>query len=279
MTRHEALCGVPPKLQHLKRFGFIVYEHMSKEQRNGKFSERSKPCMMLGYVHDTTKIWRLWDCERGIHGGAIECSNVIFDEENDGVHSQLESHDETDDYNIEFPNKEPSAAALAAHWQGVALTARAERRAVNAQIVKTANALVAKSETRGGDETSSSLYHDAHPISYAEVKASPHRKEWEAAMKNEWQSLIENVTFDFAVDDGLPPEKCLKGIGSKWVFRTKIGPDGSTQYKARLVIKGYEQVPGVDPYKTLLVVQQGRCRHETSSTGATKMEHPVKSGT
>jgi hypothetical protein len=240
---YEVLFGEKPWLDHLRRFGCTAYKYIPKEQRDHKkFGKRSRPCMMLGYVHDTTKIWRIWDFERGIHGGAVECSNVIFDEENDGIHSQ--SHDETDDYDIEFPNKEPSAAALAA--QAVAMTARAERRAINAQIVKTANALVAKSETRGGDETSSSLYHDADPISYAEVKASPHRKEWEAAMKDEWQSLLENVTFDFAIDDGLPPEKSLKAIGSKWVFRRKIGPDNSIRYKARLVIKGYEQVPGID---------------------------------
>jgi hypothetical protein len=247
---YEVLHGEKPRLDHLRRFGCTAYKYIPKEQRDQKkFGKRSRPCMMLGYVHDTTKIWRIWDFERGIHGGAIECSNVIFDEENDGLHSQ--SNDETDDYDIEFPNREPSAAVLAA--QAVAMTARAERRAerraVNAQIVKTANAMVAKSATRGGDDSNaSSLYHDSDRTSYAEVKASPHRKEWEAAMRDEWQSLLENVTFDFAIDDGLPPEKrpSQKAIGSKWVFRTKIGPDDSIRYKARLVIKGYEQVQGID---------------------------------
>jgi hypothetical protein len=78
MTRHEALCGVPPKLHHLKRFGCIVYKNISKEQRNGKFSERSKPCMMLGYLHQTTKIGRIWDFSSGSPGRAVECLNVIF---------------------------------------------------------------------------------------------------------------------------------------------------------------------------------------------------------
>jgi len=33
--------------------------------------------MMLGYVHDTTKIWRIWDpdfCK------AVNCSDLFFDE-------------------------------------------------------------------------------------------------------------------------------------------------------------------------------------------------------
>jgi hypothetical protein len=33
--------------------------------------------MMLGYVHDTTKIWRIWDPE---HRKVVNCSDVEFDE-------------------------------------------------------------------------------------------------------------------------------------------------------------------------------------------------------
>lgn len=36
-------------------------------------------------------------------------------------------------------------------------------------------------------------------------------------------------------------------IGVKWIFRTKLNPDGSIHnHKARLVIKGYSQQSGVD---------------------------------
>ena len=42
-----------------------------------------------------------------------------------------------------------------------------------------------------------------------------------------------------------------KPIGVKWVYRTKLNPDGSiNKYKARLVVKGYEQMFGVDFSKT-----------------------------
>jgi len=38
-------------------------------------------CMMLGYVHNTTKIWRIWDFKSGKIGRAVEYSSVVFVEE------------------------------------------------------------------------------------------------------------------------------------------------------------------------------------------------------
>ena len=63
-------------LHHLRRFGCVVFCHILKEQRKGKFVERTRPCMLLGYVHKMTKIYRIWDFPGG--GRALECSNIRF---------------------------------------------------------------------------------------------------------------------------------------------------------------------------------------------------------
>ena len=78
MSPHEALLGTRPALAHLRRFGCKVYRHLPEEQRVGKFSDRARPCMMLGYVHHATRIWRLWDFSLRGRGGAVESSNVRF---------------------------------------------------------------------------------------------------------------------------------------------------------------------------------------------------------
>jgi hypothetical protein len=57
--------------------------------------------MMLGYVHDTTKIWRLWDFDCNLNGGAIECSNVIFSEDQNG----FQTKNQMEDYDIQFPEE------------------------------------------------------------------------------------------------------------------------------------------------------------------------------
>ena len=72
-----------PKLHHLRRFGCLAYRQIPKEQRiNTKMGAHSKPCMTLGYVHNTTKIWRIWDPEQL---KVVNCSDVEFDK-NQTVH-------------------------------------------------------------------------------------------------------------------------------------------------------------------------------------------------
>lgn len=51
-------------------------------------------------------------------------------------------------------------------------------------------------------------------------------------------------------------------IGSKWVFKSKLKPDGNLErLKARLVAKGFHQLDGVNYIKTFsLVVKSGTIR-------------------
>ena len=94
----QQLYGTIPKIGHLRRFGCRAYKHIPPAQRTEKKSRNhSSMCMMLGYVHNTTKIWRIWDFKSGKIGRAVECSSVAFaEEENAHTEEQTEA--------IEFPN-------------------------------------------------------------------------------------------------------------------------------------------------------------------------------
>jgi len=97
----EALFGTVPPIEHLRRFGCRVFKHIPPAQRNEKkFGSRSNPSMMLGYVHNTTKIWRIWDFNSGKSGRAVECSSVVFDEQEDAFTSSTGEREE----NVEFPD-------------------------------------------------------------------------------------------------------------------------------------------------------------------------------
>ena len=93
------------------------------------------------------------------------------------------------------------------------------------------------------------------------------QEEWVKERKEEIKIIEKNNTWELA---DCPKDRDI--IGVKWVFKTKLNPDGTVhKHKARLVAKGYSQQPGVyynetfapvarlDTIKTLiaLVAQKG----------------------
>ena len=85
------------------------------------------------------------------------------------------------------------------------------------------------------------------PTNYVEAATD---QKWLDAMKEELKMIEKNQTWEL-VDR--PQHK--KAIGVKWIFRTKLNSDGSVnKYKARLVVKGYAQMFGVDFSETFAPV-------------------------
>ena len=60
-------------------------------------------------------------------------------------------------------------------------------------------------------------------------------------MNDEMKSLISNQTSELAK---LPEGK--KTLQNKWVFQIKEEHDGSKRYNAWLVVKGFQQIEGID---------------------------------
>lgn len=95
------------------------------------------------------------------------------------------------------------------------------------------------------------------PTSYRDALSCADRDRWQAAIADELASLDSHGTFEDA--RSLP--EGVKPIGCKWVFKIKMKPDPNgkdrliiDRYKARLVLQGFKQRPGVDFKETFAPV-------------------------
>ena len=80
------------------------------------------------------------------------------------------------------------------------------------------------------------------PTNMDEAYSGEHSAEWKKATDSEFNSLIENDTWELVT---LPEGKNI--VGSKWVFKVKRDANGTVErFKARLVAQGYSQAEGVD---------------------------------
>ena len=83
---------------------------------------------------------------------------------------------------------------------------------------------------------------DDDPKTYEQAMASPLKRKWEEAVSAELRVIEKAGTWEEAV---LPEGRRI--VGCKWVFKTKRDQDGAiSKHKARIVAKGYSQVPGQD---------------------------------
>ena len=87
-------------------------------------------------------------------------------------------------------------------------------------------------------------------MTFKEAVGGPYGTEWIKSIKSEYESLLKNETWE---ETTLPRGR--KPIRTKWVFKIKENPDGSTaRYKSRLVAKGMTQKQGIDYQETFAPV-------------------------
>jgi len=79
------------------------------------------------------------------------------------------------------------------------------------------------------------------------------------AVDEELRSLAEISTWDYVGLEDVPAG--VTPISSKWVFKTKELPGGGIRYKARLVIRGFEQQAAVDFDETFAPVAKLQSLH------------------
>jgi hypothetical protein len=224
----EVWTGREVSYAHLKVFGCVAYVRVQEEARD-KLDPRARKCYLIGYGSDQYG-YRFWDNQK-----IIRERDVTFDESMLYKHvvtsdrkgktpqtSEVELEDIMEDdvagINLELPEvpqqpQEPS----------VPVRRSTRVRRPPERLVPTFDHILM---TDGGE-----------PEHYSEAVQTKDSEQWELAMRDERNSLMQNKTWR------LPEGK--KALQNKWVFRIQDDPDGSRRYKARLVVKGFQQLSGI----------------------------------
>lgn len=226
----ELWTGKKPNLKHLRIIGCTCYAHIPKINRK-KMDKKAVKGFLIGYDNDDG--YRIW-CKENHR--LIRSRDVIFHEEllpEKRIVEEPYLKDEGDPLPfIEDEEKSETTDEEDIHESN--FEERQLRDRSNIRQPQRFNDYVMS--------TVSSITSLNEPISYEEAMKSSEKDEWLKAMQNEMDSLKENETWTL-VD--LPKGK--KPIGCRWVYKVKTTSDGSIErHKARLVVKGFSQKPGVD---------------------------------
>ncbi|CAI7879345.1 unnamed protein product [Closterium sp. NIES-53] len=219
--------GSAPAVNMLRAYGCMVVFHVPKEKR-GKLEASGRWGVHLGISKDH-KGWLVWDLtsqKLTILRDVKQVQVTVSDEEiswvtEDGGELEVEQQQQQDaPPRAERPPDRP--------WRDV----RPPNRLTYPSFGK-AKVVRAGSVAEQCDEDEIAHCYWAavlEPKTLAEALSGLDAEKWKQSVKEEYDSLLENETWELCE---LPPGK--KAISSKLIFRHKYGPDGElTCYKSRL---------------------------------------------
>lgn len=251
-TPSELWEGRKPDVSGMKVFGSFAFNHIPKEHRK-KFDPKAKKMVMVGY---SLNGYKLWDEE---NERVIVARNVIFDEkiQKDEKHVKIPINNEEVE-KIEMELRERDMKDLEINEQSDEIENQADERNQNSkrdkrQIKKPIwqNDYITDFE----DENDEVLFvlmaeqEENVPHCFEEINEREDRQLWKEAVQEEIKVLEESETWVKV------PRKNIKELDTKWIFTKKI-VGGKQVYKARLVVKGFQQRDNFnDIYSPVLKMQ------------------------
>jgi Reverse transcriptase (RNA-dependent DNA polymerase)/Integrase core domain len=266
---HEMWTGMKPTVGHVRKFGCAVYRHINKKTGRKKLHKKS----MLGYLvgYDSTEIYRIYHpktktikvsrdvvfsedeffgIRRVNNSNEILPTDNIDDNDVDGSDSESESHSEQDEISAPITHDEtataneplippvPTVPTVPTHGYGTRSTTGSLKPPVKPpnrrqrRMIARAFRAVLKGNLNW-------------PTSYRDAMSRDDAKQWESALRREYDSIMKNNTWKL-----VPRPKDAKVVQSRWVTRIK----DNNLYKARFCAKGFTQRWGEDYDETFAPV-------------------------
>jgi transposase InsO family protein len=213
-------------LNLLKPFGCIVWDHVPEQRRKqksrSKFADKGTRGCFIGYVSSTT--YKYWNFERKCF---LESHNLTFWE------TEFPSP-------IDFQHTEPASTSTPL----VPLESSDAERPIYDEIT------VEQPPIGHAFAIYGPLALQPDPASFEDAMSWRDHESWWKAACDEIQATIKNNTWELV---HLPFGK--KALPLKWLFKTKRDAKGLFEkHKARIVVKGFSQIAGLDFNETFAPV-------------------------
>ncbi|GKD36146.1 retrovirus-related pol polyprotein from transposon TNT 1-94, partial [Tanacetum coccineum] len=232
-SSYELWKGRKPNLDYVRVWGCVAY-YRTPDPKRSKLGARGIRSVFVGYAKNS-KAYRLLDESSGV---IIESRDVDFFEDKF-------SND------VENSHSELVPTPCGSSRGETSTEINEPRRSIRARKEKDFGSdffsyLVEGTQKKVTREVIFTINIDDDPKTFSEAMSSRDAPMWKEAINDEMDSILGNQTWELAE---LP--KGVRPIGSKWVFKKKLNPDGSmSAFKARLVAKGYRQKEGIDYFDT-----------------------------
>lgn len=248
LTPMEIWTGRRPDVGHLRVFGSKAFAHVPGDER-GKLGSKTKACWMLGYG-DRTEGYQLYDIR------VFFSMDVAFQEESTGRQEEPDSDEDVGSpVSIKtevLPGGESPESPESLEEDEE--ESEPERRAKPPRrIRRTLPSVPTRVSERIRAQSERANLAVADPRSRQEALETSEAQQWSDAMTRKMESLMANGVWTL---QNLPTGKQV--VGRRWVYETKLGPDGSvSRFKAQLVAQGFTQRQGADYDETFSPVVRG----------------------
>ena len=278
VTPYERWYGRTPELGYMRIFGCSAYAHVHDKQRR-KLDSKAEKYRLVGYsfhsrgfrlyneakrevvirrdvIFDESDVQRRKVSDGDVETGYASDENESSDSEASGSMPKTCRNEVTEDEEIPAQNDMVKVKGTWLQRRELSNRATKGKRPWTFEEEYGHEMAVHKASEIKSEEVSKCHFalissgDISEPTTIKQALEGEHAQEWKAAADAEYSALMENKTWDL-VDR--PSNR--KVLTNKWVFRIKYHSDGSIErFKGRLVVRGFEQVHGLDYEETFAPV-------------------------
>ena len=250
-TPYSEWFGHKPDVSNLRIFGSECYVHVSSDQRK-KMDPKSKVGIFVGYGR-SSKLFRVFDQARNKldmvtnvkFNEEVICSRGLLLEDDDvqvPTDGEVQDSDGTEEVIDSDSGEDVFVTPQRQPVKVEPPSAPKRGRPVGSKNKPKPPPIPLTMDLRERSVTNCVYHVTEDPLSVDDAISREDGNLWIEAMEQEMDSLEENEVFDL-----VQPPKNRPVVKNRWIFKTKLNPDGTLdKRKARLVAKGFTQRKGVD---------------------------------